>query len=98
MDVEFGNGKLDRLETDRNFLMGLPPEVVKAYRRRMQSVRAAKDERDLRAIKGNRLEKLEGKRDHQYSIRLNDQWRLIVELSKGTRATRVNVIGIEDYH
>ncbi len=45
-----------------------------------------------------RFERLKGKRAHQHSMRLNDQWRLILEISKGNPENMVFVVGIEDYH
>jgi len=48
VDVLFRDDDLDRLETDARFTAGLPPEVVKAYRLRMQQIRAAPDEREFR--------------------------------------------------
>ena len=63
----------------------------------MQQIRAAADERDLRALKSLRFEKLKGNRAHQHSLRLNDQWRLVLELT-GTGPHKVVVISIEDYH
>jgi proteic killer suppression protein len=98
METEFDDELLDQLETDGSFTAGLQPGVVKAFRKRMQAIRAAKDERDLYAIRGNRFEKLKGDRSHQHSLRLNDQMRLIVELRKGNPKTKIVIIGIEDYH
>jgi len=98
MDVEFENPDLDRLETDTSFTMKLAPELVRTYRKRMQAIRAAADERDLRSWKSWRYEKLQGKRQHQSSIRLNDRYRLIVELEMAGSTKRVRIVGIEDYH
>ena len=64
----------------------------------MQGIRAAKDERDLRAQKSWRFEKLKGARSHQYSIRLNDQFRLVLEIEEGSTGKTIIVIAIEDYH
>jgi proteic killer suppression protein len=97
MDVKFRDDDLDRLETDPDFDAGYSQAVVRAFRRRMQHIRAAEDERDLRAVKAFRYEKLKGNRSHQRSIRLNRQWRLIVELEEG-RPKTVVVVDIEDYH
>ena len=47
MDIEFDDDDLDRLETDPRFDGWLPPGVVKGYRKAMQAIRAAVDERDL---------------------------------------------------
>lgn len=51
METEFKNEDLDRLEIDAGFTAGFASEVVKAYRKRMQAIRAALDERDLRSVK-----------------------------------------------
>jgi toxin HigB-1 len=98
MEIEFSEAVLDRIETDAAFTGGYPPGIVKAYRKRIQAIRAAIDERDLYAIKGNRFEKLQGARSHQHSMRLNDQVRLIVEIKPSTPKNIIIVVGIEDYH
>jgi len=64
----------------------------------MQFIRAAADERDFYAMKSLHFEKLKGARDHQRSVRLNDQWRLVLEF-EGKGQTKVVVVKeIEDYH
>src|SRR5687767_13139056 len=98
MEIEFKNEDLDRLETDPEFTGGYSPDIVKAFRKRIQAIRAALDERDLYAIRGNRFEKLKGNRSHQYSMRLNDQWRLILEIKEASPKNIIIVIDIEDYH
>jgi addiction module HigA family antidote len=84
LQIKFKNRGLDRLEIDARFTGGFGPDVVKAFRRRIQAIRAALDERDLVSVRGNNFEKLKGDRSHQYSMRLNDQWRLILEIRKST--------------
>jgi proteic killer suppression protein len=98
VEVNFGDSDLDRLETDPRFTMGLPAAVVRAFRKRMQFLRAAADERDFRNMKSLHFEKLEGKRQHQHSLRLNSQFRLIVEFEGTGRSKILIVVGIEDYH
>lgn len=98
MDVQFADDDLDRLETDSQFTAGFAREIVSGYRKAMQAVRAADDERDLYALKGLRFEKLGGSRSHQRSIRINKRWRLILEFV-GTAPTKaIRVVGIADYH
>ena len=97
MDVEFEDANLDRLETDPRFTAGLPQGVVKAFRLRMQYIRASPDERPLRTMKAWRLEKLKGRAD-EHSLRLNDQWRLILRFKPGGSGRITVVIRIEDYH
>jgi proteic killer suppression protein len=64
----------------------------------MQQIRAAPDERLFYAVKSLHFEKLKGDRSHQYSMRLNDQWRLILEFEGEGPSKVVWIIGIEDYH
>jgi len=98
MDVRFANGDLDRLETDPDFNAGFDVAIVRKYRKTMQLIRAAPDERTFYQVKSLHYEKLKGKRSHQRSMRLNDQWRLIVEIEQGPAGNVVVVVNIEDYH
>jgi proteic killer suppression protein len=50
MDVSFQDPSLDRLETDPSFNAGFGDAVVKAFRKRMQQIRAASDERTFYAL------------------------------------------------
>lgn len=98
MDVAFEKESLDRLETDAAYSAGFADAIVKAYRKRLQQIRAARDERTFYAQRSLRFEKLRGRRDGQHSMRLNDQWRLIVELRGEAPRKTVHVIEIVDYH
>ena len=102
MEVVFADDDLYRLETDPVFTGNQEQPIVKAFRKRMQQIRAAPDERDFYRLKSLRFEKLGGKRRYQHSMRLNDQYRLIVEFVKGNSATQsskvIKIVGIEDYH
>lgn len=55
---------------------------------------AAQTLQDLRVPPGNRLEKLSGKREGQYSIRINDQWRICFRWEEGNAYD----VEITDYH
>ena len=98
MKVDFGDAECDRLETDPTFSAGFAGNIVRAYRKVMRIIRDAPDERDLYALRGLRFEGLKGDRSHQHSLRLNDQWRLIIELRGRAEEKIVYVVGIEDYH
>ena len=89
---------MDRLETDESYDGGLSQALVKAFRKRMQFIRSANDERDFYAMKSLHFEKLKGKRAHQHSMRLNDQFRLILEFEESKTEKTVVVVAIEDYH
>lgn len=97
MDFRFADDDLRRLYTDAGFNCGLPPEVVKAFRKRLQQIGAAVDERTFYKIKSLHFEKLHGRGD-QRSMRLNQKWRLIIKIEKGNPKNTLVIIGIEDYH
>ena len=98
MEVEFEDASLDQLEIDARFTGGFAAAVVSAYRKRMQMIRGAPDERDFYALKALHFEKLKGKRSHQFSMRLNDQWRLILEFKGRSPNKVVVIVEIADYH
>jgi toxin HigB-1 len=98
MDVTFKDQSLDRLEIDSAFGGGFGGDVVKAFRKAMQHIRAAGDERTFYARKSLHFEKLKGDRDGQDSMRLNEQWRLVIELHGNAPNKAVHIIEIVDYH
>ena len=98
MEVEFADADLDRLERDPRFTGGFAQAIVKSFRKKMQILRAATDDRDLYALRGLNFERLSGARAHQHSIRLNIQWRLILEMEGEGSKRKARVIEIEDYH
>jgi len=98
MNVEFEDDDLDRLEIDPSFDAGLSPGVVRAFRKCMNMIRNAPDERIFRLSKGLRYEKLKGNREGQQSMRLNSQFRLILRLEGALESKIVVIVGIEDYH
>lgn len=54
----------------------LPPDIQRTALRKLWMIDAAQNIQDLRVPPANRLEKLKGSRRGQYSIRINDQWRI----------------------
>ena len=78
----------------RIFSNKLPPGIQKLAKRKLDHLRAAQSLVELRMIPGNRLEKLSGDRKSQYSIRINDQWRICFYW-RGDGAYNVEII---DYH
>ena len=72
----------------------LPPAIQKTARRKLVYLDEAEDLRDLLAPPGNRLEKLRGDRAGQYSIRINEQWRICFNWKDGGARD----VEIADYH
>lgn len=73
---------------------GLATEIQELARRKLRMINNAQDLEDLRIPPSNRLEKLGGKLKAYYSIRVNDQWRIIFKWNNGN-AEQVELI---DYH
>ena len=72
----------------------VPPAVVRRARRKLLLVDAAAEIAFLRVPPGNRLEKLKGDRAGQWSIRINDQFRICFVFRAGD-AYQVEIV---DYH
>lgn len=72
--------------------------LIRAFQNKVVLLEEAPDERTLRNWKSLHYEKLKGDRKHQRSIRLNKQWRLILELDNDTEPKTIKIVGIEDYH
>lgn len=99
MRIQFEDDDLQHLYTDRNFHQPrLGPDVTKQFRKKVQLLAAATDERDLYNLRGLRLEKLAGTRSGQHSIRLNDQFRLILRFDTDKEGRVVVIVELTDYH
>ena len=72
----------------------LPADIQQVALRKLRMINNAININDLRVPPANRLEKLGGNRIGQYSVRINDQWRICFEW-KSTDAFNVE---IADYH
>lgn len=72
----------------------LPGDIQETARRKLRMVQNAQQIEDLRIPPGNRLEVLKGDRAGYYSIRINDQWRIVFQWNEG----EASHVGITDYH
>jgi proteic killer suppression protein len=93
MIKSFGDDQTERL-FQRERVKKLTRELQRAALRKLVILDAATSLNDLRSPPGNRLEKLAADRAGQYSIRINDQWRICFEWSDGD-AYDVEIV---DYH
>jgi len=72
-----------------------PAEIQVAALRKLLMLQAAITVNDLRTPPGNRLERLSGNREGQYSIRINSQWRISFVWTEGHNVDEVEIV---DYH
>ena len=93
MIISFGNSETEKVWNGIR-VKKLPIEVQNVGRRKLRMLNNSVDLSDLRIPPSNRLEKLAGKLKAFYSIRINDQWRIIFMWNSGN-AVEVEII---DYH
>jgi proteic killer suppression protein len=74
--------------------LSLPRDIQDLARRKLRMLNNAKILQDLRIPPNNRLEALKGNRKGEWSIRINDQWRICFKWDNAI----VNDVAIEDYH
>ena len=72
----------------------LPRDIQQVALRKLRMINNAKNLNDLRIPPANRLEKLIGDREGQYSVRINDQWRICFTWQEGDASD----VEITDYH
>ena len=72
----------------------IPRSIWTVANRKLDMINAARDVQDLKVPPGNRLEMLKGERKGWYSIRLNDQYRIVFHWKEGNARD----VGITDYH
>jgi proteic killer suppression protein len=73
---------------------GVPPDIMQRVHNKLRIVARINDLADLQGFPGMRLESLKGDRKGQYSIRVNDQWRICFTWS-GREAFNIELV---DYH
>lgn len=99
MRLRFADKRLQRLYEAEEGVRAYPAGVIDAFFAVLATLAAALDERDLYALRSLRLEKLtKGDLVGLHSLRLNRQFRLIVEFSTEERERVVTIRAITDYH
>jgi len=93
MIVSFNSKEAERIWKGE-FSQKLPSDIQNIIRRKLRMINNSHTINDLRIPPSNHLEQLKGERKGQFSIRINDQWRICFEWRDG------NAYGIEiiDYH
>jgi proteic killer suppression protein len=94
MELIFEDKAYDRLEVDATYSHGFPAAVVGQYRSRIQLLRAARDERDLAAMRCLAFRPRRVRSRRQHSIRLNNQYCLIVELRRRPGETVLSIVEV----
>jgi proteic killer suppression protein len=93
MIISFGSKETDKIWNAER-VKKIPIEIQKIGRRKLRMLNNSQNLLDLKIPPSNRLEKLAGKLSGHYSIRINDQWRIIF-IWRDYNAHEVTII---DYH
>ena len=93
MIVSFGNDETQKV-WDGDRVKKLPIEIQNIGRKKLRMLNNSSNLMDLRVPPSNRLEKLSGNLKNYYSIRINDQWRIIFLWYEGNSSD----VTIIDYH
>jgi toxin HigB-1 len=93
MIISFGSKETEKIwNGDR--VKNLPTDIQHVGRRKLRMLNNSQNLSDLKIPPSNKLEKLSGKMNDFYSIRINDQWRIVFKWEEGN-STEVTII---DYH
>ena len=93
MIVSFGSKDTDKIWQGEK-VKKFPLEIQKICRRKLRMLNNSQNLSDLRIPPSNRLEKLKGIENDFYSIRINDQWRIIFQWENN----HAHKVEITDYH
>lgn len=93
MIVSFGSKETEKIWLGE-WVKKIPNKVQEIGRRKLRMLNNSQNIADLTIPPSNKLEKLKGNLKEFYSIRVNDQWRIIFKWSNGN-ASEVEII---DYH
>ena len=89
----FSDKETERIYS-RNYSKKIPEEIQRRAYRKLLQIDLMTELDELKSPPGNRLEKLKGERKNQYSIRINNQWRICFKW-KDHDAYEVEIV---DYH
>jgi proteic killer suppression protein len=93
MILSFGSKETEKIWKGE-LVSKLPNEIQEIGRRKLRMLNNSQNISDLKIPPANRLERLSGDLKDYYSIRINDQWRIIFKWSSGN-ASEVKIV---DYH
>lgn len=93
MIISFGSTDTEKIWKGER-VKKLPIEIEQVGRRKLRMINNSQNISDLRIPPSNKLEKLKGRAKYFYSIRINDQWRIIFKW-ENSQAYEVEIV---DYH
>ena len=98
MELEFDDSDLEDMIFNERYTGKVAQSLVKMVRRCINYLIQAPDRRAIYNFTGYQLEKLKGDMKGFHSLRLNDQYRLVIQFVAGSEGEIIRVIRIGDYH
>jgi proteic killer suppression protein len=98
MKIVFAEQRLSLIHTDKAHELGLPFAVIKGAREKLIFLAEAPDERTLRNWKSLRYKKLEGTKNDERQIRINDQFRIVFTIDTKANPPVITITKIGDPH
>lgn len=95
MDIEFADGQLALIETDRAADTKLPVAVIQTARQRLTVIRAAPDVKTMQNWKSLGFSLRNGSVD-EHSVAVTAQWRMVIRIEEKSSCTRVIVTSLEE--
>ncbi len=93
MIISFGSKETEKI-WNGEWIKNIPPAIQQIGRRKLRMLANSQNIQDLLIPPSNRLEKLSGKSKDFYSIRINDQWRIVFQWI----SNHAHDVEIVDYH
>jgi proteic killer suppression protein len=93
MIISFGSKETEKIWNGYR-VKNLPNDIQQTVRRKLRMLNNSQNLLDLRIPPSNKMEKLSGKMKDFYSIRINDQWRIVFKWEDGNTME----VTITDYH
>lgn len=97
MEFRFAKSKLGKLYLSGTGAKRYPANIVRAFIKKVRIIETAKDKRDFWALKSLHFKELKGT-EGQYSMRLNQDWRLILRFEKTKDGKVVVIIDINRHY
>ena len=98
MNIEFADTWLEQLANGEEITTHMGADVIRAYQRKIQFLIAAPDERTLIGNKGLGFEKLRKELKGKYSVRVNQQFRIVFAIRPGINGNVLVIEDLTDYH
>ena len=98
MKISFSNKDLRDLFYAEKPPKGISANVLRGFQKKVNFIKNAKDLQDIRNWKSLHFEKLTGDRQGQYSIAIDDSWRIILRIEKDENGNLIFILELTNHY